>query len=48
VHAIARRWGFDDAAHFSKIFKACYGEPPGAYRQRASTECPVRECAVRQ
>jgi AraC-like DNA-binding protein len=35
VHAIARRWGFDDAAHFSKIFKACYGEPPGAYRQRA-------------
>jgi len=35
VHAIARHWGFDDAAHFSKIFKACYGEPPGAYRQRA-------------
>jgi AraC-like DNA-binding protein len=33
VHAIARRWGFDDAAHFSKIFKACYGEPPGAYRR---------------
>jgi AraC-like DNA-binding protein len=35
VHAIARRWGFEDAAHFSKIFKASYGEPPGAYRQRA-------------
>jgi len=33
VHAIARSWGFDDAAHFSKIFKACYGEPPGAYRR---------------
>ncbi len=33
VHAIARRWGFDDPAHFSKIFKACYGEPPGAYRR---------------
>jgi AraC-like DNA-binding protein len=42
VHAIARSWGFDDAAHFSKIFKACYGQPPGAYRQQAS------ECAVRQ
>jgi AraC-like DNA-binding protein len=32
-HAIARRWGFEDPAHFSKIFKASFGEPPGAYRQ---------------
>src|SRR5229473_5375073 len=30
VLAIARRWGFDDPAHFSKIFKASYGEPPGS------------------
>ncbi len=42
VHAIARRWGFDDAAHFSKIFKASYGQPPGAYRRQAS-ECTVRQ-----
>jgi AraC-like DNA-binding protein len=42
VHVIARSWGFDDAAHFSKIFKASYGQPPGAYRQRAS-ECTVRQ-----
>ena len=35
VQAIARRWGFEDPAHFSKIFKASYGDPPGAYRQRA-------------
>jgi AraC-like DNA-binding protein len=34
VQAIARRWGFDDAAHFSKIFKASFGEPPGQYRRR--------------
>jgi len=34
VVAIARRWGFDDPAYFSKIFKASYGEPPGAYRVR--------------
>ena len=33
VQAIARRWGFEDPAHFSKIFKASYGHPPGAYRQ---------------
>ena len=36
--AIARRWGFDDPAHFSKIFKASYGEPPGQYRLRADAE----------
>jgi AraC-like DNA-binding protein len=35
VAAIARRWGFADPAHFSKIFKASYGEPPGQYRHRA-------------
>jgi AraC-like DNA-binding protein len=32
VQAIARRWGFEDPAHFSKVFKASYGEPPGQYR----------------
>lgn len=35
VLAIGRRWGFDDPAHFSKVFKASYGEPPGQYRLRA-------------
>jgi len=35
VLAIARRWGFGDPAHFSKIFKAAYGAPPGQYRQCA-------------
>ena len=34
--------GFHDPAHFSKIFKASYGQPPGAYRQQAS-ECTVRQ-----
>src|SRR6266487_916353 len=34
VQAIARRWGFEDPAHFSKIFRASYGEPPGQYRRR--------------
>jgi AraC-like DNA-binding protein len=33
VVAIARRWGFGDPAHFSKIFKEAYGVPPGQYRQ---------------
>ncbi|GAB4099680.1 helix-turn-helix domain-containing protein [Sinomonas halotolerans] len=32
VTAIASRWGFTDSAHFSRIFRAAYGEPPTAYR----------------
>ena len=35
VQAVARSWGFDDPAHFSKVFKAAYGEPPGEHRRRA-------------
>jgi len=42
VLAIARRWGFDDAAHFSKIFKAAYGAPPGRYRQHSAARSHVR------
>jgi AraC-like DNA-binding protein len=42
VQAIARRWGFADPAHFSKIFKASYGEPPGAYRRRGAGPAATR------
>ncbi|WP_230984359.1 helix-turn-helix domain-containing protein [Microbispora oryzae] len=33
VERIAARWGFADAASFSRTFKAAYGMPPGAYRR---------------
>ncbi|MFF4865718.1 helix-turn-helix domain-containing protein [Streptomyces sp. NPDC001231] len=33
IHAIATRWGFTSAAHFSRAFRAAYGMPPGDYRQ---------------
>jgi AraC-like DNA-binding protein len=33
VGAIARRWGFLDAAHFSRVFRAAYGVPPSEYRR---------------
>ncbi|MFD1213167.1 helix-turn-helix domain-containing protein [Arthrobacter sp. GCM10027362] len=33
VGAIAARWGFVDAAHFSRIFRSAFGEPPSAYRR---------------
>ncbi|MGS2619600.1 AraC-like ligand-binding domain-containing protein [Micromonospora sp. LZ34] len=35
VHLIARRWGFTDKAHFSRLFRAAYGMGPQAYRQRS-------------
>lgn len=32
VSAVAARWGFVDAAHFSRLFKTTYGVPPREYR----------------
>ncbi|MDX2376347.1 helix-turn-helix domain-containing protein [Microbacterium sp. LRZ72] len=32
VSEIAQRWGFPDASHFSKIFKAHFGQAPRAFR----------------
>ena len=34
VSAIATRWGLVDAAHFSRVFRADFGESPSAYRAR--------------
>lgn len=42
VHAIAARWGFTDGAHFSRLFRATYGVPPGDYRRLAHTSDGVR------
>ncbi|GAB3808946.1 AraC-like ligand-binding domain-containing protein [Micromonospora zhanjiangensis] len=39
IRALAARWGFPDAAHFSRAFRAAYGIPPRDYR---------RERAVRE
>lgn len=33
ISDLAMRWGFSDASHFSKIFKAKYGVGPRAYRE---------------
>lgn len=33
IAAIAARWGFVDAAHFSRVFKAEFGESPSQARQ---------------
>lgn len=33
VSSVAARWGFVDAAHFSRIFRSAFGEPPSSYRK---------------
>ncbi len=38
VSDIAFRWGFNDAAHFSRAFRERYGCPPREWRQRALTD----------
>ena len=35
IAQIGERWGFRDAAHFSRVFKAAYGESPKAVRAHA-------------
>ncbi|GAA2097584.1 helix-turn-helix domain-containing protein [Actinomadura alba] len=35
IHAIAARWGFTSAAHFSRTFRTAYGLTPQAYRQHS-------------
>lgn len=32
VRALAARWGFFDAAHFSRVFRQHYGSPPSQTR----------------
>lgn len=42
ISAVAGRWGLHDAAHFSRIFKAEFGESPSAYRRRhLSQDLPI-------
>jgi len=36
VAAIAARWGFVDAAHFSRVFKAAHGVSPSEVRNRSN------------
>ncbi|MEV7289899.1 helix-turn-helix domain-containing protein [Streptomyces sp. NPDC093252] len=35
IRDIARRWGFTDQAHFSRLFRVTYGLPPRDYRRCA-------------
>jgi AraC-like DNA-binding protein len=35
VAAIGFRWGLPDPGHFSRVFRAAYGMPPGEFRRRS-------------
>jgi AraC-like DNA-binding protein len=41
ISRIALDWGFPDAAHFSRAFKAKFGQTPRAYRKEAVAAKPV-------
>jgi AraC-like DNA-binding protein len=35
IHAIAARWGFPTASHFTRVFRSAYGLSPQEYREQA-------------
>jgi AraC-like DNA-binding protein len=41
VSTVAARWGFDDPAHFSRLFRAAYQCSPRDYRQAGATPAPA-------
>jgi AraC-like DNA-binding protein len=43
VSTIAARWGFPSAAHFSRLFRAIHGLPPGEYRALLTASQPERQ-----
>lgn len=43
VERVARACGFVSAFHFSRVFRARYGSPPGAYRDGMRTGIPPRK-----
>ncbi|QQQ80170.1 helix-turn-helix domain-containing protein [Saccharothrix sp. 6-C] len=45
IHAIAARWGFSEAAHFSRAFRAAFGMPPADYRRMTLHRAPGHEQA---
>jgi len=40
VGAVGAHWGFPDAAHFSRLFKAAYGVSPREYQLTHPRSCP--------
>jgi AraC-like DNA-binding protein len=45
VSAIAARWGFTDASHFSRLFRATFGEAPTRFRTESRRNLTVESAA---
>ncbi|MGW0520386.1 helix-turn-helix domain-containing protein [Crossiella sp. NPDC003009] len=48
VHAVARRWGFTNDAHFTRVFRTAFGLPPGEYRKLAQLPRQRADSALTQ
>ena len=46
VSAIAAKRGFVDASHFSRLFRATYGQAPTGFRENAKSEFRGQEQAA--
>lgn len=42
ISAVARRWGFTSAAHFSRVFRMTYGMSPAEWRRLARQNSPAQ------
>lgn len=42
IASVAHRWGFADAAHFSRVFRTAYGLSPREWRQSQTPHAPAR------
>ncbi len=42
IVTVAQRWGFTDAAHFSRLFRSAFGQSPSEYRKTAGSWPPPR------
>jgi transcriptional regulator GlxA family with amidase domain len=47
VTEIAEQIGFQSAGSFSRIFRARFGEPPSAYRNKRRRDVYIPDCFVR-
>ncbi|MFE3202476.1 AraC family transcriptional regulator [Embleya sp. NPDC059237] len=43
IQAVAERWGFTNATHFSRLFRATYGMPPRDFRNLMLAGCANRQ-----
>ncbi|WP_225828547.1 helix-turn-helix domain-containing protein [Streptomyces naphthomycinicus] len=46
IAAVAHRWGFTSASHFSRVFRAAYGVSPAEWRNTVAPRPPARKGVI--